>query len=508
MSLDLFTDSGQAAAACREAFVDRFIHVAGLGWLAYDGRRWREVDDKVPLAELRRWATAKLVDTASSHGDPKPWAKRLDTPKLRNALTLAEGFDGISVEPDELDANPDLLNCRNGVVVFPYGELVPHAPHYVGPNGRTYLTKCAGVDYDPAAEHPDWSAALLAIPDTVRPWIQARFGQGITGYACPDDRMLIMQGGGGNGKSTVMAGVAGALGDYYHQAPSRLLMSSHNGGHSADLADLRGTRFVAIEETPESGRLDVVLLKTIAGTPRVSARKLYKDPVSFPATHTVFLNTNYTPIVGETDEGTWRRLLLAVFPYTYAADPIEDLELPKDPHLRSRVETGPDQHRAVLAWLIAGAKDWYEAGRTFPPVPGMVKSDTDEWRNRTDSVATFWEDHLEPDPDSFIWATDLIDTFNAWMRRSGNAGVAENTFWRRFANHSMTRGAMVYKIRVRNGAGQTKTMSRPNGKMDPFSKLGGVPDGQIWSWVGVKFRSVGDGPSWAPDTRGESAESA
>ncbi|MDQ2699790.1 MAG: phage/plasmid primase, P4 family, partial [Actinomycetota bacterium] len=496
---ELFTDSGQAAAACRESFTDRFIHVAGLGWLAYTGRAWREVDDKVPLAELRRWSTQKLADELAAGGDVKPWAKRLDTPKLRNALSLAEGFDGISVEPEQLDANPDVLNCRNGVVYLPTGDLTPHNP-------RLYLTKCTNVDYEPAAEHPDWKSALAAIPDSMREWMQTRFGQGITGYACPDDRMLIMQGGGGNGKSTVTAGISGALGDYYHQAPSRLLMGSHQGGHSADLADLRGTRFVAIEETPESGRLDVVVLKTIAGTPRVSARKLYKDPVSFPATHTVFLNTNYTPIVGETDEGTWRRLLLAVFPYTYADDPIEDLELPKDPHLRARIEKGPDQHKAALAWFVEGAKRWYEGGREFPPVPTMVRSDTDEWRNRTDSVATFWNDHLDPNPDCYIWASDLVWVFNNYMRQNGNSGIAEQTFWRRFAHHALTAGALVSKRKVRNGPGQTLEMSRPLGKLDPYGRLPGVPSGQIWAWVGVKFRPVEDGPSYTRGWEGEAGE--
>lgn len=498
MTLGFFTDSGQAEAACREALADKFIHVAGVGWLRYTGAVWREVPEKAPLAELRRWTTAKLADAATSNGDLKAWVRRLDNSKLKAALTLAQGFDGISVEPDELDARPDILNCRNGVVYLPTGDLVPHDP-------RHYLTKIAGCDYEPGAEHADWSAALTAIPESVRPWLQARYGQAITGHACPDDRMVIQQGGGSNGKSTVLAGIAGALGDYYHQAPSRLLIGSQNGAHTADLADLRGTRFVAIEETPESGRLDVVLLKTLAGTPRVSARKLYQDPVSFPATHTIFLNTNYTPIVGETDEGTWRRLLLVVFPYTFTADPVDDLDLPGDPHLRDRM-AGADQRRAALAWLVAGARAWYELGRTFEAPPAMVVSDTAEWRDRTDSVATFWNDHLDPDPESYIWGGDLIWFYNSYMRFHGNSGVAELTFWRRFAQHAITTGALVSKRKVRNGAGQTLKMSRPYGALDPHSRLPGVPEGQIWAWVGLRFRRAGDGPSHQGISWGEADE--
>lgn len=499
MTPGLFTDSGQAAAVCREALAGKFIHVHGLGWLGYTGQVWREVPEKVPLAELRRWTVAKLADVAH-RGDPdaiKPWLRRMDTPKFRNVLTLAQGFDDISVDPEQLDANPDVLNCRNGVVHLPTGALLSHAT-VAEMDPAVYLTRIAGCDYTPDATHPDWDAAMAAIPEGIREWLQTRYGQGITGYACPDDRMVIQQGGGSNGKSTVLAGVAGALGDYYHQAPSRLLVSAGAGGHSADLADLRGTRFVAIEETPESGRLDVVLLKTLAGTPRVSARKLYQDPVSFPATHTIFLNTNYTPIVGETDEGTWRRLLLVVFPYTFTAEPVADLDLPGDPQLRPRVENGKDQHVAALAWLVAGAKRWFAQGRNFDPVPTMVDSDSSEWRDRTDSVVTFWNDHLDQDPESYIWGGDLIWFFNSYMRHHGNSGVSEQTFWRRFAHHALTTDALVSKRKVRNGAGQTLRMSRPFGALDPHSRLPGVPEGHINAWVGLKFRPASDGPSDRP----------
>lgn len=492
MSDGFFTDSGQAEAACREVFAGRFIHVAGVGWLKYTGAVWREVPDKVPMAALRAWTKKKMVKAAKADSDAvKGWVRRSDTPKLRNALTLAQGFDEVSVEPDQLDARPEVLNCPNGTVYLPTGDLIPHNPEH-------YLTKMTAAEYDPDATHPDWSAALTAVPESVRPWLQTRYGQGITGEACPDDRMVIQQGGGSNGKSTVLAGISGALGDYYHQAPSRLLMGGHQGGHSADLADLRGARFVAIEETPESGRLDVVLLKTLAGTTRVSARKLYHDPVSFPATHTIFLNTNYHPIVGETDEGTWRRLLLVVFPYTFTADPIEDLDLPGDPQLRARIEKGAEQRKAALAWLVEGAKRWYANKRDFGPVPAMVVSDTSEWRDRTDSVVTFWNDHLDVDPDCYVSAGDLIWFFNKYMRDHGNAGVAELTFWRRFATHALTTGALVSKRRVRNGPEQHLRMSRPSAAGDPHLRLPGVPEGQIWAWVGLKFRPMGDGPSYRP----------
>lgn len=494
MSFDLFTDSGQAAAACREALSGNFIHANGVGWLQWDGRVWCEVPDKVPLAALRRWTTQRLAGAVSSNADPVKWARRLDRPKLVNALALAEGFEDLSIDPAKLDANPDLLNCQNGIVCLHLGgQLIPHNPDL-------YLTRITNVDYDPTALHEDWNAALRAIPTDVQPWLQTRYGQAVTGHMCPDDRVVVQQGGGENGKSTVLAGVAGALGDYYSQASARILIGGQNHGATPEMADLRGRRFVAIEETPESGRLDVVGLKNVAGTTRISARKLYKDPVSFPATHTLFVNTNYAPQVGETDEGTWRRLLLVQFPYAFTRDrdPVGEFELPGDEGLRPRIEKGKDgQHAAVLAWLVEGAVRWYESGRAFGPTPAAVTQATEEWRWSTDHVATFWEDHLDPDPNSYIWTGDLIWMFDQFMTQRGNSRVAESTFVRRFERHRLTLEQAVTRTRLSTGSRQKLYQSRPAGSLDPHARMPGAPSGQVWCWVGVAFRPTADhGASW------------
>lgn len=503
-----FTDPAiaeQVAADLR----DRFVHVHGLGWLEYDGKVWREVPDKVPMEVVRAWFRDQLEqagalyagalrdrelsmkDLERLHAAVKAWARSQGIGRLKAALLLAAGL--LSVHPDQLDANPDLLNVQNGVVHLPTGELLEHRPDY-------YLTKITGCDYSPTAIHADWTAALNALPLEVQDWIQVRYGQGITGHTTPDDKVIIQQGGGANGKSTVLTGVAAALGDYYFLASDKILMGSQSSAHTTDLADLRGCRFVSIEETPEAGRLDVVRLKKLAGTERITARKMHQDNVSFAASHTLFVNTNYPPVVSETDEGTWRRLLLVVFPYTFTRHPQADNERFGDPGLRERLRVGRDgQREAVLGWLVEGAVKWYDARREYPAPPDAVVAATAEWKDRTDHVAAFWADHLDPNPHAYVWVEELISTFNTFMRAHGNAAVSNLTFERRFADHPVTAGAMVRKARMR----QTDTslrLSRPHGSLDPFTRLPEVPPGQIRAWVGVSFR--GDQAARVPGVPG------
>lgn len=482
---DLFSDSGQASAACREALEDRFIHVTGIGWLTYDSGVWREVPDKAPLAALREWTAAKVAAVVA---DPKAseklltaWVRRLDASKLKNVLSLAQGFPGVSVDPSKLDGNPDLLNCPNGVVDLRTGELKDPMPWY-------YFTKVTGCEYDPKAVHADWDATLTALPESVLTWCQTRYGQGITGHPPPDHTAVVQQGGGANGKSTVMAAIACALGDYYLAAPAQLLLPAARDSAGPEAAGLRGARFVVIEETPETGRLNTQSLKTLVGTPTVTARRLYQDYITFVASHTLFLNTNYAPTVTETDHGTWRRLLLLVFPYTFVKDPLEpDTERQGDPELVARLRED-DQRRAVLAWLVAGARRFYADGLGEPPA--MVVSDTAEWRGTTDHVAAFWDEYLEAAPDHCIAVTDMMRRYNDFMRDLGGSAMHELTFSRRFKDHRTTREAHVYKTVVRIGPRNITKFSRPH--RDEWKTEPPLPDGLIKAWKGVKFRGQAD----------------
>lgn len=494
-SVGRFTDHALAGEVALAVMADRFCWVPGLGWLAYDGRRWAEVPDEVPREAVRAWFRTQLLDATETQAfvraleertmadvdradkAVKNWLRASTGRTLDTVLKLARGL--CLVAPGALDADPDLLNCRNGVVHLPTGELREHDPSLL-------LTQITGADYRPTALHADWTSALRAVPAAVQPWLQVRYGQACTGHAAADDRVLIQQGGGANGKSTVLAGVSAALGSYYFMASDKILMASHMGAHTTDLADLRGRRFVTIEETPEAGRLDVVRLKKLAGTELITARKMHQNNITFPATHSLVVNTNYPPVVSETDEGTWRRLLLVVFPYTFTSDPQGDGELRGDPHLRNRLH-GPEQREAALAWLVEGAVNWYEAGRVMPEVPEVVAADTGEWQDRTDMVARFWDDYLVADVNAYVWAADLIWMFNQMMRQHGNAPLAENTFVRRFRTHKRTAGAMVAKARMRTTAANLE-FSRPYGALDPFSRLPGAPGGQVTAWVGLRFR--------------------
>ena len=496
--VDQFTDSAMAVRVSRELLGGSFVHVAGVGWMEYQGHVWRVVPVDAVVEAVRDWTSDRLVEAAQDHAAGtgtteavKGWTRWQSVARVKAAVEFCRGM--LALDQAQLDAHPDLLNCPNGVVDLRTGELKPSLSLY-------YFTKSTAVDYVPGYTHPDWTAALTAIPDQILTWCQTRYGQGITGHMTPDAGVVLHHGAGRNGKSTVLAGISAALGDYYFLASDQILLDM-NSGPSTDLYDLRGTRYVSVEELPEGARLNTVKLKKIAGTDRITARKLYHDNVSFRASHSLFVNTNYVPVVQDTDDATWRRLLLVVFPYQYVRSPTEPHHRKGDPELQARIQQDAAA-KAALAWLVTGAVRWYAERSNPAETPRMVAEDTAEWREAVDHVATFWEDHLTPSPEHYVYAGDLVWQFNNYLRTHGNAAWSEALLIRRFADHPLTKEAGVVRARIRQESPELKfTESRPNAATDPFTRLPGIPGGRIHAWTGMRFRYSRElagpgGPAW------------
>jgi putative DNA primase/helicase len=411
----------------------------------------------------------------------------LSAGRERSVLSLARGI--VERQVTDLDRDLDLLNTPSGVVDLTTGELLPHDP-------ALFITKIAGAEYRPGFTHPDWDKALEAVPADIQDWYQLRLGQAITGHMTPDDLLVVSQGSGENGKSTVNETTARAAGDYFLMASDRILLANPDQ-HPTELMDLQGVRYAVAEETPEARRLAVTRLKKTIGTPRITARRVHKDDVTFDATHSFFLSTNYKPIVEETDHGTWRRLALVRLPYTFRK-PHEKLTADTDgrgdPTLRARCCANPEVWAAALAWMVEGARRWYAADKIMPEPPQQVAADTREWRVESDQVLAYADERLVFDPGWHVMALDLLDEVNAWLTSRGHRPWSDKTLAARFGEHDEIIRKGVRKGRIR----KSDELSRPPAilaETEPgFEPVGirEVPAGLYTAWLGVRFATRED----------------
>lgn len=450
------TDGHLGERIVRQYLGGRFLAWGNRRWALWDGRRW-DIEcsgdtvaeavllalRKVAVHEIARADRArdKALRKAEERGDAtKPildgHAKRMGSiaglssnGKIRAVMAIVRSFVQRSLSDFDAENTHHLLNVANGVVDLRTGELTEHDPALM-------FTQVSRVAYVVGAEHPDWKKALTALPDEVADWMQVRFGQAATGKATADDVVPFLQGGGENGKTTVLLGVKKALGEFCIPVPEKVLLGSPSD-HSTELFALKGVRLALIEELPEGDWLNASRLKRVSGTETgITARAIGENNVTWEPSHSLMVTTNYRVQIGAADHGTWRRLALVRFPFSFDGKGSPESR-EKDDTLRDRLRDGEDgQHEAVLAWLVEGAKMFYTRGlERERDTPAVVKADTETWRTEGNGPITFLNEVLVRDDQAAVRSSDVYRMFCRWNEERGAKKLTDQTFWNRASGH-------------------------------------------------------------------------
>jgi putative DNA primase/helicase len=387
---------------------DRIRYVpAWRRWLIWDGQRWAHDS----TGQAARWAKSiarRVTADAIAAGSQVSLARRDESSAgIAGALTLAGTEEGVVVTPDDLDANPFLLNCPNGILDLRTGQLGPHDPGQM-------LTKMTGAPYDPAAAGPEFTKFLERVqPDpAMRAYLARLLGHALEGRVITHI-LPIFHGAGANGKGTLTTAVLAALGDYGDAADPELLTARTFDAHPTGTADLYGLRLAVLHESDHGRRLAEGTVKRLTGGDRIKARRMREDFWSFDPSHTFLMLTNHKPIIGGTDEGIWRRLRLVPWDVVIPQEE-RDEELGDRLHL----ELGH-----VLAWLVGGYQDWQARGLADPD---QVRSATDAYRAESDAIGRFIEQRCLTGPNFRVRSSELFMPGN-----SGALPMARNQGLRR-----------------------------------------------------------------------------
>jgi putative DNA primase/helicase len=396
-------------------------------WLVWDGARW----EHDTTGQAHRWMKAiarALTATALAITDDKERAAALALARrgesshaIAGALTLAGTEREFAVTPDDLDADPFLLNCRNGTLDLRTLELRGHDP-------ADLLTKITGAAYDPHARGAEFTKFLERVqPDeTMRAYLARLVGHALEGRVV-SHILPIFHGPGANGKGTFTGVTLTALGDYADAADPELLTARTFDAHPTGTADLFGLRLAVLGESEHGRRLAEATVKRLTGGDRIKARRMREDFWSFDPSHTFLMLTNHKPLVSGTDEGIWRRLRLV--PWNVVISPAE-----RDEELGGRLalEAG-----AVLTWLVDGYRDWRARGLADPE---QVTSATGGWRAESDALARFIAARCLTGPHWHVGSSDLFAAWCAWCRDENEDPGTQTAF----AGALQTRGLDNY----------------------------------------------------------------
>ena len=324
-----YTDTGNAERLVALHGRDLRFCTESKKWLVWDGRRWNAEHGR-RVKVLAKRTIRKLYDQAADieNKDVRQAAERharnSESAKAINAmLACAEYEEGMPVSAGELDQNRYLLNCRNGTLDLADGCLRKHAR-------ENLITKLVHFDYRPGAKCPRFIQFLhrimdggphasddsLARSNRLVGYLQKCFGYALTADVS-EKAVFCFFGSGNNGKTTLLEIIRFVLAEYSTQVLIDSLMVHHSresNASLADLADLRGARFVTTSEAEEGQRLAVGKLKYLTqGMGTIKTCRKYENPIHFPATHKLFLDANHKPVIRGAEKAVCNRLKLVPF---------------------------------------------------------------------------------------------------------------------------------------------------------------------------------------------------
>lgn len=471
---DVDAQAQRAAAALR----DRLAYAEGLGWLTYAPDRgvWERASESAGLARIatvvRGWYRGAML--TGNDGLIKSVSKLRAARSLRAILTHIEAY--VSVPASAFDADPALVCTPTGVVDLRTGELRPH-------DARYRMMQQTAAPYVPGATHEAWTKALEALDVTERAWLQRWIGCGLTGYQ-PDDNGAatpILTGGGSNGKSVIMTGIARAFGGYAHMGAHALLTPDGGKDLLRAAACLRGVRLCYVEELPD-GILNGNAVKQMSATPTVKGEFKFRDEFEFTATHSLMVSANVMPRLDEGTDAVVRRLAVLPFRYRYVPNPTRRGDKLADAGLLRALETREAQ-AAILAWAVDGARAYFAAGQHVLPATEDMQAAKDSWLGNIDTLAGFFTDMLVADEDAMIPWTHLYAAFADWQRENGGKAWNKATFKNRVVSHRLF-------------ADMTDGKLRTTGMSLYGDGIGGGPatptGGRVAGLRGVRFRRPSD----------------
>jgi len=344
-------------------------------WLIWNQTHWK-IDHANLIFELAaEFVTGLYAPINARDSDSFKHARRSNNRTGINAmLELAKMFK--TAELHTFDAQPFLLNCRNGTLDLQTGTLRPH-------DRNDRITRVVHCDFDADAEPRAFTDFLTTIqpnPD-VRAFLQRSIGYSLLGVV-RERAFWILYGTGNNGKSVFVNLFNNLLGEYASATTTASVMAGKQNAIPNDIARLKGKRFVIIPETEENERLNSALVKALSAGDTVTARFLFGEFFDFAFTGKLWIATNHKPAITDHSKGMWDRMKLVPFNQDIPKEKV----IKADDLMAQLMAEAP----AVLNWAVTGCRDYLDLDGL--DVPAVIQAEIDAYRREQDSIAQFIEE--------------------------------------------------------------------------------------------------------------------
>lgn len=403
-----YTDLGNAERF-RKAWKGSIFYVREhRTWAYFDGQRW--VFDDAAAARMAH-ETVRGITREAVGDDPNDlqhairWQKTSEgNARIRSLLDIASQLEGLSISQDAFDTQPHLLNFTNGTFDLRNGE-------FREARAGDKITRLAGCEWDPAATAPRFSQFISEVVDGDED--DARYLQKLAGYILSGDRreqrLQILIGDGGDGKSTFIETLKRLMGDYQTTLAATSISAHNTGAIPNDLAKLAGKRLATISELPQKLHVDTQRVKAMSGGDTMTARFLHKEYFDFEPTAQLLVASNFYPYADVEDKAYFRRLAILRFPNSFANDN-------PDKDLRSKLAA---ELQGIAVWAVEGYRAYREEGLE---ITKSMTRELERYRRFIDPLTGFFENCLTVthSEDDFVPTDALLDAakdYCTWEER-------------------------------------------------------------------------------------------
>ena len=484
------------AEIVKQIYGKNIAYVREFDWLWYTGSHWSQVDGEVGVKKAII-ATFITLNDAVEHR-----IKEIDTllESLTKAAEVLDDLSGVKKQKQQLLAKQkhlmhlkkgfrtnmsrvrgcmealqvlvtvphedfdqtltrDFLNCANGVVDLRTGNIIPHS------HNQRYMY-CVGTDYKPYRKSKLWERFLdtvLQEGDGVREFLQTCMGYSVTGHT-REEKFFYLQGQARAGKGTFVNTISDILGKPLSIGTSMDTFMSKGTAQSFELAPLKDARLVSASESERNAKINEKRVKALIGRDQISCAFKGKDFFSYTPSYKIWMLSNFEPRMDTDDKAVWGRTIIFKFPNSYLGK--------EDTHLKDNLlEQG--NREAILAWCVAGAKQWYALpeGRLTPP-PTIIGNKSMTMAEQ-DYMGMFLEDYITitGDINDALPRTLVYQDYLEWAKENGFPVKGRISFGISLGE----RGVIIY-----NG---------------PRVSIPGKKSSQMRAYYGVKWRAERFSPS-------------
>jgi P4 family phage/plasmid primase-like protien len=227
----------------------------------------------------------------------------------------------------------------------------------------------------------------------------------------------IFTGVGANGKSVLGNLLQLSFGSYFKKVSSDLFTKKTNSINStSDVANLKSCRIVLFEEPEEDEVLQAGTIKDLTGDASVTARGLFKEPITFIPQFNIFGNMNEIPKISKVEPAVKRRLKILSFTNKFVQEPKMPNEKLIDLSLNSELSSDDGFKNAFMQILI---NNWNSKNlKKQLDVPDAVKEMTDDYMDDNDFLKDFMSENYEKtnNIDDKIKSSDLYNDYKIYLQ--------------------------------------------------------------------------------------------